>query len=1028
MRFAFTSSMVPLAVLAFLAPDGVGAQQPGRPYVDPKLRMLMREEYRQSIQEARANPQASPATPLAGAVSLDYEGGSGQPRVATLVELRDPSGADELRARGVGVGTMIRNREGTYIATARIPVDALPALASSSRIVSMEAAPILRAQNDSGVISIRADQVRSRNGGTWTGYAGQGVIVGVYDTGLDFRHDDFLDPNGKTRVLALWDQTTAGTPPTGFSYGTVCTQESIQAAIDNPGTGCGERDLDGHGTHVTGTAAGDGSAVGNGGTAYQYAGVAPAADLLIVKGGNGSFTFDDIADGVTWLRRTAQSLGKRIVINLSLGGIGGPADGSSLAERRLDAEVDSGAIVVTSAGNSGSNGNTTPATESVLIHAGRSMSTGESVDIQFEAPQYAPRAGRCNDYVAIDLYYPGQDQYDITMVRPDGTLATATTGQRTVQDSLGGEIFIDNGTDGPMPSDGDIDAHLEANDCTTEGNSPAPGLWTVRVQARSVTSGRAWHLWMWASDLNGGIALGRNGFDNRYLVGTPGTAKNVITAGAYVTRLSWLSATGSTVNYVQKEELGDLARFSSGGPTRDGRLKPEITAPGLGVMSALSRDAIATDKLKAPDGVHWVIAGTSMAAPHVTGAVAVFLQKAPNLTAAQVKGLLSTTGRQDAFTARRYDPAGSPADWWGYGKLDVKAGIDLVGSDVTTVAKLGLSPRADTLPTNATLQVKATPQNFLGTPIPGVSVAFSSSAPAVASVDANGAVKALSAGTAFIVGVGAGLRDSTALVVVPPAKLAVTGTSVATSTTVRSAKGTRLPLLSLQLRSHGYEEISVRALAFDISGDDPAARVLAVRDVNANAQADASDPVVGSAQVKLTAGTPARVSIDLSDVTAPKNGTTSLLLAIESSGQVPNASSFSATYVPQGAKTVGARSQAVDQIDPASTVASTPIRTTVLQDGEVFALSENPVRSGHVVFNFTTKPRTAGIYSLTGRRIIDLTTKISSEGRVDWDLRNEDGGRVAAGMYLVVFDVDGQIIRRKLIIAPVAATAATSQE
>ncbi|MBX6362501.1 MAG: S8 family serine peptidase, partial [Gemmatimonadetes bacterium] len=1015
---------MPLTVLALLTPAAAGAQQRGKPYVDPKLRMLMRQEYRDAIPSARADLREATAAPLAGVVALDYARGAGSPRVAALVELHDPSGADELRAHGAEVGTMIRDREGTYIATVRIPVEALPALAGSDRIVAMEAAPTLHAQNDSGVASIRADQVRSREGGTWTGYAGQGVIVGVYDTGLDFRHDDFLDANGKTRVLALWDQTSPGTPPAGFTYGNLCTQASIQAAIDTPGTGCTERDYDGHGTHVTGTAAGDGSAVGTGGTAYQYAGVAPAADLLIVKGGDGNFTFDNIADGITWMRRTAQSLGKRIAINLSLGGIGGPADGTSLVERRLDAEVDSGAIIVASAGNSGSNGNTTPPLEPVLIHAGKSMVTGESAEVQFEVPAYIATPGRCNDYVVIDLYYSDQDEYDITLVRPDGTFATAAKGTQTVQDSTGGEIFIDNGQDGPMPADGDIDAHIEANDCTAEQNAPAPGLWTLRLQARSIASGRPWHLWMWASNLNGGYAFGRSGFDNRFVVGTPGTAKNVITVGAYVTKLSWLAATGSTVSFVQKEELGDLARFSSGGPSRDGRLKPEITAPGLGVMSALSRDALATDKLKAPDGVHWVISGTSMAAPHVTGAVALFLQKSPELTAAQIKALLASTGRQDAFTLRRYDPAGSPADWWGYGKLDVKAGIDRLGGDVQTVATLGLAPRADTLPTNATLQLKATPRNYLGTPIPGVAVTFSSSAPAVASVDANGTVKALAPGNAFIVATGAGLRDSAAIVVVPPAKLAVTGTSLASSKAVLSAKGTRIPLLSLQLAADGYEDIRVRSLAFDISGDDPAARVVAVHDVDGNAQADAGDPVAGSAQAKLTAGTPARVTIDLADVTAPRNGTTSLILAIESSGQVPNATAFSATYVPEAARTIGVRSQAVDQIDATAAVASAAVHTTVLKPGEVFALSENPVLSDHVVFNFSKRPRTAGIYSLTGRRIIDLTTKISSEGRVDWDLRNEDGGRIAAGVYLVVFDVDGQLVRRKLIIAPGAAPAA----
>src|SRR5262249_39563205 len=108
------------------------------------------------------------------------------------------------------------------------------------------------------------------------------------------------------------------------------------------------------------------------------------------------------------------------------------------------------------------------------------------------------------------------------------------------------------------------------------------------------------------------LARSRTGFDNRYVVGSPGNARTAITVGAFATRMCWPTATTQTC-FAQVEEIGDLARFSSAGPTRDGRFKPEITAPGMAVVSALSRNALTTSNRITPDSVHWANQGTSMA-------------------------------------------------------------------------------------------------------------------------------------------------------------------------------------------------------------------------------------------------------------------------------------------------------------------------------------------------------------------------------------------------------------------------------
>src|SRR5690606_29981314 len=131
-------------------------------------------------------------------------------------------------------------------------------------------------------------------------------------------------------------------------------------------------------------------------------------------------------------------------------------------------------------------------------------------------------------------------------------------------------------------------------------------------------------------------AYGAAGFDNGYVITNPGTARRAVTVGAFVTRHCWPTATSTACNPL-REAVGDIMWYSSGGPTRDGRLKPELAAPGRTVVSARSRDGALLAFRTTPDGAHWALDGTSMAAPHVTGAVALLLGRRPDLTPEDVK-------------------------------------------------------------------------------------------------------------------------------------------------------------------------------------------------------------------------------------------------------------------------------------------------------------------------------------------------------------------------------------------------------
>ena len=134
------------------------------------------------------------------------------------------------------------------------------------------------------------------------GYDGEGVIIGIIDTGIDITHEDFKNPDGTTRILYIWDQivtTSDQTPsditPGSYEYGTEWNSTQI-----NNGT-CTHSDNIGHGTHVAGIAAGNGRGTGNNQPANTYIGVAPKADIIVVR--VDSKNFANITNGLLLTQR-----------------------------------------------------------------------------------------------------------------------------------------------------------------------------------------------------------------------------------------------------------------------------------------------------------------------------------------------------------------------------------------------------------------------------------------------------------------------------------------------------------------------------------------------------------------------------------------------------------------------------------------------------------------------------------------------------------------------------------------------------
>jgi subtilisin family serine protease len=921
-----------LLAVAF-GPATARAQQVRK--LEPVLAELLRPATRDLIRgRGRIDPLSAPETqPMGGQLALERGSAIEEPILGVFVRVRGPGGVARIRELGGTVGAVVND-----LVSARIPLSALSALAAAPDIVTVEAARALRLENDSGMHAIRVDELRSVIDGAWQGATGAGAIVGIYDTGVDVRHEDFIDPQGRTRVLGVWDQTKPGKPPQGFNLGWYCTPAEVQQAIDSNGTlGCPQRDEVGHGTHVAGTAVGDGSGGGIGVMQYHYAGVAPAAGLLVVNGGPGIFFENSIIDGLRWLEQEGRRLGRPVVANLSLGGQFGSHDGSRLYERMIDDLSRPGFIVVVAAGNNAFNNNTTPATSGRLIHA-RGLATGTATrEFTIEVPTYTANVDKCSgNYINMSLWYEGADSLIVAVQRPSGVTTTSTRGGVATEDNAGGRVQIDNGSGG-LADNGDVEATIFINGCGTS-NVPEPGTWRIRITPGKPGSGLPYDMWIYANA--GPPADARGGFDNRFIVGSPGNAQRAVTVGAFVSRLCWPSITSANVCYAQREELGDIARFSNAGPTRDGRLKPEIAAPGLGVMSTHSHDASLAQSRIGPTGVHAVREGTSMATPHVTGAIALLLAADPQLGPEEVKAILGASATRDAFTTRIYDSVtgARPQDWWGYGKLNARDAMLALDDDEP-----------------ATLTVDADP--------------------------------------------------------VSPA-LAVLGN-----------RGARVPLLQFNLSAQGFEAIDVTAMGFQVKGNDAGARLLLVRDGNNNGRVDGTDPIAGALALALTPA--ARLAIIRPDSMRVQPFITSpFFLAVELSGEAPNGATFEATIVPQEMHSRGVRSGAADRLSaPLTAVASGPAAVTVLEAEELLSLSANPVRTGSVVFNFAAAPATAAVYTITGRRVIDLCGDAGlrcglSGGATAtrWELQNGEGERVAPGVYLLIFQVNGRTFREKLMV------------
>ena len=591
------------------------------------------------------------------------------------------------------VGAKIRYRAGDLI-YASVPVLALQRVAQQAAITSikpMMGASIPKPPRDKVAPQMMRERGESR-GERGAGefdrqtLTGKGVVVAVIDTGIDWSHQDFVNADGTSRILYLYDLfdtswTSSGgkigtQPPlvdkNNKPIGTLYTKAQINAALKGQGT-VASKDLVGHGTACAGTAAGNGRATAKGVLPGTYKGIAPEADLIIVKAEDGDGSISNLGYyTVEWILNTAKSLGKPAIINMSFGSQYSSHEGDAPQELMLNSLVGPGkpgAVISVSAGNEGRDsfhagstfGPDRPGQEDNFSNGIQLFVTGEKG-------------------VWLTSYFSASDDWglaivghDTFFVDPAGTPVVFYLSR--VGENIGGKLS--KPAKAPQNFSKYFKEQVEVagvSDKTYEATVWLPkGTYDVYGFGASpkVANGR-FDLYIPQTD---GGTFGK-GNEAKFMVGSPGNAANVITVGAYDFRSSWTNVDGKQTFYNLK--TGTISSYSSPGFRRDNIVKPEIAAPATYTISPLSKDA--TEMGMNPDGTpdnaditddgfHLAWSGTSASSPYTAGVIALMLQKNSTLDAVQVKEILKKTAIRDELTGA------TPNPYWGYGKLNPAAAI-----------------------------------------------------------------------------------------------------------------------------------------------------------------------------------------------------------------------------------------------------------------------------------------------------------------------------------------------------------------
>ena len=412
------------------------------------------------------------------------------------------------------------------------------------------------------------------------GLFGKGVLVAILDSGIDYANMDFRNPDGTTRIVSIWDQTTPGTPPAGYALGAEYSRQQIDDALLKndplemrrlvPVT-----DTSGHGTAVAGIAAGNGLGSGN-----RYRGVASESELIVVKLGRpreeGFPRTTELMMGLNYVVEKALETGKPVAVNISIGNTYGSHDGTSLLERFID-DISNfwKSVICIGMGNEAASAG----------HISGTLREGNEERIQLAVQENQPTLN-------VQIWKSYVDEVEISLRTPAGTIVGP------IREVLGPQRFRVGETEillyygEPNPYSTAQEIYL---DFLPVGTYITSGIWEIVLTPGKIVEGN-YEMWLPSENvLNKGT-----GFlfpQENVSLTIPSTAERVISVGAYDAR---------TLTYANFSGRGYLL----GG----GRVKPDLVAPGVNVTTTRAGGGTVT------------ASGTSFATPFVTGGAALLLE------------------------------------------------------------------------------------------------------------------------------------------------------------------------------------------------------------------------------------------------------------------------------------------------------------------------------------------------------------------------------------------------------------------
>jgi subtilisin family serine protease len=495
---------------------------------------------------------------------------------------------------------------------------------------------------------------------------GNPVLVGIIDVqGFDFAHVDFRAGRHRTRWVRIWDQGGTARPhPKGFNYGAEFKKEHLDAALRNAGTvKVAPQDLErqsemvpgSHGTHVASIAAGN-------------RGMCPDALLagvvvsLTEKDLDPRASFYDstrLAHAVEYLLDVAAEMKLPISINISLGTNGHAHDGSSAVSRWIDSALYlPGRCVCVAAGNAGQEIAETPDDYGYVmgrIHtSGRLAATGMEFDLEWIVVGNGIADLSENE---LELWYSPQDRFAVSVKPPGMDWIGPVRPNECIQNlQLKDKSFLSVYNELYHRANGSnyISVYLSPQLVQRAIVGVSAGQWTVRLHGLEVRDGN-FHGWIERDDPR---PLGRQGLKEYWNFPSFFSERSNVDNSS----VSSLGCGNHIITVANLDEgRGRIAKTSSQGPTRDGRQKPDVGAPGTEIVAA--------NGFGDPEDAWVAMSGTSMASPVATGLAALMLAQNPELTAAQIKGILHRTAVPL--------PGGSYA--WvndaGFGRLNPKAAL-----------------------------------------------------------------------------------------------------------------------------------------------------------------------------------------------------------------------------------------------------------------------------------------------------------------------------------------------------------------